>query len=63
MKYKIKAVVSGSIGRPFYEGHTTVTTSDPNPDFQDLVYRKLKRTSFPEIWRDEIKIKQIEVIQ
>jgi hypothetical protein len=62
MKYKINATVKGSVSRPLYTGTVEIITNDPNPDFQSLVHRKLKKTAFPEIWKDSVKINKVEVI-
>ena len=63
MNYKINATVKGSVSRPPYTGTIEIYTNDPSPDFQALVHQKLKKTSFPEIWKDSVKINKIEVAQ
>ena len=62
MKYKVNVTVKGSVSRPSYDGTITITTSDDSFDFADLrdmVYYKLKRTSFPEILKDAVIVHNI----
>jgi hypothetical protein len=63
VKYKINATVKGSVSRPSYTGTVEIYTNEHNPNFQALVHSKLKRTSFPEIWKDDVKINKIEVMK
>lgn len=62
MKFKINATVKGSVSRPPYTGTIEIITNENNPDFQSLVHRKIKSTSFPEIWKDSVKINNIQVV-
>ena len=62
MKYKVDVTVKGSVSRPSYDGTVTITTSDGSFDFadlQDMVFYKLKRTSFPELLKDSVIVHKI----
>ena len=62
MKYRIDVVLTGTVIRPSYQGYVHIFSNDSNPDFTELVYQQLRRTSFPEIMKDAVKIKDISVV-
>lgn len=62
MKYRIDVIVTGTVIRPSYQGYVHIFSNDSNPDFIELVYQQLRRTSFPEIMKDAVKIKNVSVV-
>ena len=64
MKYRVEVTVKGGMGRPTYDGYVDVYVDgdDHDPDFQMLAFRKLKRTTFPEIWKDSVVVKAARVM-
>ena len=60
MKYKMNVTVRGGISRPFYTGTVDIYPPDDQTDLRRLTYLKLKRTAFPEIMLDDVKINKAE---
>ena len=62
MKHRCNVYIKGGIGRPCYDGIVEVYSNEDHPDFHDLVFSELKRSSFPEIWRNDVVVNEIKKI-
>ena len=62
MKYRVAITIKGTVIRPSYQGVVEVFSNEINPDFDSLVYERLKRTSFPEISKSDILVRQVLLI-
>ena len=62
MEYKCRTFIKGGMGRPSYDGYVNIYSNKEYPDFHNLVFSKLKRTSFPEIWLNDVVVSDIKKI-
>ena len=57
-KVRVEVTVKGGITRPPYNGTVEVNMdSFTKGELQEVVWRKLQRSSFPEIHKDDVVIK------
>lgn len=57
MRIRAMVFVAGSISRPSYEGHVDLGYIEE--DIQEQVWRKLQRSSFPEISKSDVTVRRV----
>jgi hypothetical protein len=59
-RYRVWMHIASGMGQPSYDGYVYVW-ADGTEDARGRAKRKLKRTSFPDVWKDEMRVEKVEV--
>lgn len=59
-KYRVWLTVRGAVFRPTYDGYVDVYADTPE-DAKAAAIRRLKNTSFPDVWNDDFRVDRVEI--
>jgi hypothetical protein len=64
-RYRAWVHIRGGISRPPYDGYVDIATNEvlSDDEIDARVKDKLRRSSFPDVWADSIKIDRIEKLR